>query len=183
MPVDADDAPTFDALFDRFTSTVVRLETLPAFDVGGEEARRIEAWRTGQPVPDRSVRTTPWLARIAVSTVVDGKSWRRVRVFDEPLTEYQRYQLNSYIGSQAAGEQIFIAQRAKVGEAGCDVWVFDAGQPGAYAAVMRYDEAGHWLGFDFANDASKVEAHADRVERVAGYAIPLNEFLAGMRNR
>ena len=34
------DGPAFDALFDAFGSTVVRLETLPAYAVGGAEGER-----------------------------------------------------------------------------------------------------------------------------------------------
>jgi hypothetical protein len=112
----------FDALFDTFHHTVARLEALPAYDVGGQEAVRIQAFREGRPRPLRSVATDPWLARIAVSTITAGKRWTRVRVVDEPLTEYQRYQLTSHQESQAAGERVLIAPRSAVGDVGPDFW-------------------------------------------------------------
>ncbi len=114
----------FNALFDAFHTTVFRLEGLPDYAVGGFDAERLAAFRDGKPMPERSVRTSPWLARIAVTTV-NRKAWERVRVVDEPLTEYQRYELLAYQESQAAGEQIRVLTRSEAGEWGSDFWLFD----------------------------------------------------------
>jgi len=89
------------ACFDLFERTAERLEVLPAYAVGGAEEDRLRAFRLGLPRPERSVRTSPWLARIARPTAT-GKSWRRIRVLGWPLTEYQRYQLAGYQESAAA---------------------------------------------------------------------------------
>ena len=113
------------ACFDRFTATAFRLETLQ--DYTGEEGR-LEAFRLGQPLPVRSVRTSPWLARIAVTTVA-GKRWQRVRVVEEPLTEYTRYEMASYVESQAAGEEIRILRNPPTPMRG-DFWLFDHGKIG-----------------------------------------------------
>lgn len=172
------DGPAFDALFNTFRSTVVRLETLPAYAVSGAEARRLEARREGSARPERSVRTDPWLARIAVSTVVDGKSWRRVRVFDDPPTDYQHYQVESYREAQAAGDEVVIASRADVGETGLDVWVFDTGHPDAHAVVMHYRPDGSVERRVLVTDAARVVGFAAEVERVAACAVSLNEWLA-----
>jgi hypothetical protein len=171
-------ADTFDAHFDRFSSTAARLETLPAYDVGGEEARRIAAWRARQPRPERSVRTSPWLARIAVTTATGGKTWTRVRIVDDPLTDYQRYQLQSYVEGQAAGERILLARRSAVADVGPDVWLFDAATDHAFALVMRYDAAGRWLGFEHLTEPATVAGLARRLAAVELRAMPLNVFLA-----
>lgn len=169
----------FDALFDRFHSSVVRLESLPAYAVGGAEAERIEAWRRGEPRPERSVRTSPWLARIAVTTATAGKTWSRVRVLDDPLTGYQQYQLASYVESQAVGEVVDVAMRGDLGfELGSDFWLFDAETDDAYAATMNYDEHGHWLGADLVSDAGAIARMSARVREVADHAVPLNTYLA-----
>lgn len=168
----------FDAHFDRFGHSVVRLETLPVYDVGGSEAERIDAWRHHRPRPERSVRTSPWLARIAVTTAA-GKSWRRVRVLDDPPTDYQRYQHDSYVESQAAGEQITVAVRRDVGDVGPDFWLFDAGTRDAFAIVMRYDDEGHWVGADHATDPAALDEMHATYQRVAAHAQPLNVYLAG----
>lgn len=173
-------AADFGAHFDHFTRTVVRLEALPVYDVGGAEAERIRAWRSGEPRPERSVRTDPWLARIAVTTATAGKQWRRVRVVDDPLTWYQRQQLTSYGESQAAGERIVIARRSDVPDPGPDVWLFDAGTEGAFALAMDYDPDGHWLGYELVDEPSAVAALADRVAHVEEHAVPLNVFLASV---
>ncbi|MBV9312934.1 MAG: hypothetical protein JO100_04145 [Pseudonocardia sp.] len=168
----------FDALFDSFRCSVVRLETLAEYNVGGAEAERLRARRERRPRPERSLRTDPWLARIAVSTVNDGKSWERVRVVDNPLTDYQSGQLESYKESQACGEQIRIAYRSDVGpDLGPDVWLFDAGEPDEHAAVMHYTPDGRFLGADLIMDIGQFSV---AIARVRAHARPLNEFLATM---
>lgn len=70
------------------------LETLRACAVPGEEDR-LRAFRLGLPRPERPVRTSRWLRRIAATTAA-GKSWHRVRVLDRPLSEDERYRLLGY---------------------------------------------------------------------------------------
>lgn len=167
----------FDALFDSFEHTVVRLETLPEYRVGGAEAERLAAFHAGRPRPLRSVRNDPWLTRIALTTAA-GKSWSRVRVVDDPLTPYQRYQLQSHVEAQACGEEVLIARRSLTSNGGPDFWLFDAGRPGARAVVMDYDEQGRWLGAHLVDDPAEVERLAAAVEKVRDVAVPLNEYLA-----
>lgn len=173
-------AADFGAYFDHFTRTVVRLETLPVYDVGGAEAERIRAWREGLPRPERSVRTDPWLARIAVTTATADKQWKRVRVVDDPLTWYQRQQLQSYAESQAVGEQILVSHRDEVGDTGPDVWMFDTATPSAFALVMRYDPDGHWLGYEHVTDRGQLAAIAARIGYIEARAVPLNVFQAAV---
>jgi uncharacterized protein DUF6879 len=166
----------FDALFDSFRSDVFRLEALPAY--AGEEDDRLRAYYSGQPLPERSVRTEPWLARIALTTITEHKSWLRVRVVDEPMTEFQRYQLEPYRESQAAGEQIRIVLRAELDDDGPDFWLFDAGTADARGIMMHYSDDYRWLGADLVTDPVML-AELDRRRRAAiARAVPLNEFLA-----
>lgn len=178
------DTHAFDALFDTFRSTVTRLEMLPLYSVGGAEQDRIRAWKLGKPRPVRSVRTSPWLARIATSTLVDGKAWSRIRVVDDPLTEYQHYQLGGYLEAQAAGDQVSILDRtraAKVVPDPLDFWLFDAHTDDAHAVLMHYDVDGHLERRELVTDAGTVAVLADRVDELAEIATPLNEFLASRR--
>lgn len=135
------DANDFSTLFGGFHHRVVRFEALATYSIGGAEAERVQASREGRPRPERSVRTSPWLARIAASTVA-GKSWSRIRVVDEPLTEYQRYQLTGYIESQAVGERISLVLRSAMEDHAPDFWLFDEGSPGAHAVLMHYYDDG-----------------------------------------
>ncbi|OLT18169.1 hypothetical protein BJF78_12025 [Pseudonocardia sp. CNS-139] len=168
----------FDGYFDTFRQTVSRLEVLPAYDVGGAEGDRIAAFLTGRARPERSVRTSPWLARIARTTVVDGKVWTRVRVVDDPLTDYERYEFSGYVESQAAGERILVVRRDEVGDVGPDFWLFDADTPQARALLMDYDEAGHWLGADLITDPDRLAELSGRLQDVEALAVPLNEYLS-----
>ncbi len=183
LPLTGDE---FNALFDRFRYTVVRLEALPVYDVS-EEHESIQAWRRGEPRPERSVRTSPWLARIAATTAVEHKRWQRVRVISEPPTEYERYELDAYVESQAAGEQILIAPRGAAldavdGDLGQDVWLFDEGEPEtSFAAVMLYGPTGQWIGVENVSDAAVLVAISERISAVREVAEPLNAYLAGSR--
>lgn len=165
-------AEEFGRLFDTFTSTAVRLETLPSFQVGGAEAERLAAFRAGRSRPLRSVRTDPWLARIAVTTV-QGKRWSRVRILDDPLTEYERYQIASHIEAQACGEEIVVVRRADAPES-VDVWLFDE----TTAVVMHYRDDGTLDRREFVTDSGQVRRYAAAVAGAAAKAVGLNEFLA-----
>lgn len=167
----------FDALFDQFRSTVFRLEARPAYAVGGAEEARLEAFRHGSPRPERSVRTSPWMARIATSTA-GGKSWSRTRVVDSPLTEYQRYQLVSYAESQAVGEQIHLVARGAVGDVGVDFWLFDGGTEDAVAVLMHYRDDGTLDRREPVDDPVLLGELDERRRAVDARAVPLNEFLA-----
>lgn len=166
----------FDALFDSFRHDVFRLEGLPAY--AGEEDDRLQAFYSGQPMPERSVRTEPWLARIALTTITEHKSWLRVRVVDEPMTEFQRYQLEPYRESQAAGEQIRIVTRAELGDNGPDFWLFDGGTGDARGIVMHYSDDYRWLGADLITDPVLLAGLDGRRQAAVAKAVPLNEFVA-----
>jgi hypothetical protein len=171
-------AVEFDALFDRFTTSVARLEALPAYAVGGAEGERLRAFHEGHPRPLRSVRTDPWLARIAVSTVMNGKSWTRVRVVDEPMTDYQRYQMQSYRESQAAGEEVRIIPRSSAGDLGPDFWLFDEHTAHRLAVIMHYHPDGRVDRRELVNQPSRVAELAAQLHRIEDRAKSLNEFLA-----
>ena len=109
-----------------------------------------------------------------------GKSWKRVRVVDDPLTWYQRQQLRSHVESQAVGEQVLVAHRADVPDHGPDVWLFDADSSTASALLMSYDAEGHWLGFEHITDPAPLVDIAARVLRVEEHAVPLNVYLTSV---
>lgn len=166
----------FAALFDTFQHTAFRLEALQTYDEQAEAAA-VRAFREGLPRPERSVRTSSWLRRVAVSTA-QGKQWSRVRVVAYPLTEYTRYELVGYVESQAAGERIQLVDIDQVGDLGPDFWLFDASSPEACAVLMRYTVNGKIEGFDLVTDP----AHLERLQAIQhaaeAHAVPLNAFLA-----
>lgn len=169
----------FDACFSRFTVSVWRLEALQQYTID-EEQERIRAWRDGLPRPERSVRTSPWLRRIALSSV-GGKEWGRVHVVDHPLSEYVRYEIGGYIESAAVGEAIGIADRSgypELADPGPDFWLFDEDTPGAFAIMMSYDSDGRWLGAEHTADPVVLGQCREVKAAVTAAAVPLNVYLA-----
>lgn len=169
----------FDALFDSFTHSAYRLETLPAYAVSVEDAA-MRAFRDGTARPERSVRTSPWLRRVAVTTAA-GKVWQRTRVHDTPLTEYQRFQIPAYIESLAAGDATSLVPREVARYDGPDFWLFDGGTDHARVAVMLYGPAGEFNGFELVTEPGRVAWFVQRRREVAEFAVPLAEFLAAHR--
>lgn len=169
----------FNAAFDGFRSSAFRLECLQTYATGAEDAR-LRAFREGLPRPERSVRTDPWLRRIAATTIA-GKSWARVRLVRHPLTEYTRYALISLVESQATGEQVQIVDlgaHPKLEELGPDFWLFDEGAPHEFAVVIHYDTNGAVLGFERVTD---VEWCREQRAIAIANSVSLAEYLAGTR--
>lgn len=168
----------FDQLFDRFEVSAFHLETHQTYEVS-EEDERLRAFRQGLPRPERSIRTTPWLRRIAVTTA-GGKCWGRVHVVTHPLSEYLRYQLIGYVESQAVGEEIRLADRGaypELADLGPDFWLFDADTPGAFGARLHFDAVGHLLGIEHVTDVAAVK-ELERQHRIAvARSVSLAEYL------
>jgi hypothetical protein len=169
----------FASCFDDFRSTAFRLETLQRYDVPAE-ADRIAAWREHRPMPERSPRTNPFLARIAETTAA-GKQWSRVHVLDLPLSEYVRFELETYRESARAGERIWLVGRtAAPGLAYLDrdFWLFDAGTRHAVAALMEYDQDGRYLDASVTTDEAVITACTAARDLALQHAVPLERYLS-----
>lgn len=172
----------YSALYDQFTDTAFRLECRQNYAVHAEDPST-RAFREGLPRPERSVRTSPWLARIARDVSDRGKDWSRVRLIQYPLTEYTRHELLSYVESQAAGERILIAPAEAIDYDGPDFWLFDAGTDHACAVELHYTDDGAVRCREFVTDIADL-AEKGRVRDAAlGHALRLNEFLAPQEQR
>jgi hypothetical protein len=165
----------FDQVFDQFTVSAFRLETLQHYSVSAEDAR-MRAFREGTPRPERSVRTSPWLRRIAL-TAAAGKSWSRVHVIKEPLSEYLRYELIGYVESMAVGEEIRLADPLE-DRVLVDFWLFDAGTPEAFTVLMHYNDDGVVLGYERVDKAAELLALEGVRDRVWSRSWSLAEQLA-----
>lgn len=168
--------PEFSELFDAARHSVFRLEGHQDYAIPADDDELV-AFRTGAPRPERSVRTSPWVRRIAVTTAA-GRDWSRVRVVQYPLTEYTRFELVAYVESQAVGERILLTESAAPCE---DFWLFDAGTDDAVAVWMRYGSDGALVARDLETDAGVIRHLAEVAEQMAGTAVPLNVWLAVAR--
>jgi Family of unknown function (DUF6879) len=175
-----------DACFSGYRVSAIRLETLPAYTVRGE-AGFIQAWRDRKPRPERSVRNDEYLREVAAD-VLAGRERHRIRVVDEPLSEYIRWELAGLAENAVAGEETRIAVRAGGSEKAArdlagisDFWFFDQGTEDERAVLLYYDGNGE---FESAYLATAVD-HAwcrRMLARALRHAVPLSEFTAKRRH-
>lgn len=167
------DATSFQALFDAARHSVFRLEAHQTYAVPADDEELV-AFRTGAPRPERSVRTSPWLRRMALQAV-NGVEWRRLRVVQQPLTEYTRFELIAFVESQATGEQIRLTDDPTEVD---DFWLIDCGTPDAVGVWMHYDDAGNLLARQRVEEAGVLLAMDDAQQSLWPSGTPLNVWLA-----
>ncbi|GAA4616288.1 DUF6879 family protein [Saccharopolyspora hordei] len=100
------------------------------------EAEPWRRWRAGEP--DDLAWLRPWLDQVAAATR-EGRSIARVRVFREPPTEYQRWQLEVGEANVAAGEDVRVLPESRARSLGLpthDFWIFDE----ARVALMHFED-------------------------------------------
>jgi hypothetical protein len=178
-------AEAFEEEFDRFGATAFRLETRQ--DYAGATGPRYPIWRRGEPMPERSPRTSPWLARVAATTAT-GKCWQRAHIVDQPLSEYMRYELVIYAENVAAGEDVRIVDRTvhpTLSRLKEDFWLFDADDPTrqGHAVFLTFDDGGYPTRYEWTNDPERLLACRRQRDLVWSLAVPLAEFLAGPDRR
>lgn len=133
-------------LFNACESSAWHGEAQPSYDLT-YEAEEFRKFLTGQPTPPPQVDWwQPWLTRVRELTA-QGKTIGRVRVLDEPPTDYQRWQAFALPWHAEAGERIVHVTRSQALAAGMplsgDWWLFDDRllvtmhfvQPGSPAAM------------------------------------------------
>jgi hypothetical protein len=174
----------FQGLFETFTASAFRLETLPEYQIE-RSAPRVELFLKGKPLPPDPNRA--WCQLVA-SAVGAGKRMSRVHVVPRRLTPYLRYEIEwGYLYSAEAGEDILLLVHDQPGEVfGTwpidDFWLFDDGTDRCTCVRMRYDVAGHFLFGELITDPNDV-AGRRRVRDVAlAQGTPLQRYLAEVRN-
>lgn len=158
-------------LFEQSTRSAFRLETLPQYLVPHED-EALAAWRKGERRLDTPEENS-WLAEIKATTS-NGYRWHRVHILDYPLTEYSEWELHGYQANAAAGEEIFIADRAcdpELEQLRQDFWLLDD----ATAIRMIYDEDGRFLYPELADD---VGPYLEMRSIALRHSEPLSDYLA-----
>jgi hypothetical protein len=166
------------ALFDSFTQTAFRLETLPQYLVSQED-ERFRAFREGRPLPERSPATSPWLRQIATTTAA-GRRWQRVHVVGQPLTEYLRFELLTDQENVAAGEDARVADRdahPDLGAFSVDFWLLDGDTDHAVALLMRYDHQGRFVDSERSTDSDILARCRRQRDLVLAHSVPVAEYL------
>lgn len=165
-----------DRLYDTFTDSVFRLETLPAYSVP-EYDERLRAFLQGEPLPPSPPKEA-WLALVRERVAAGGRI-HRVHVVERPLSDYLRYELAVYPENVAAGEDVRIADRAA--HPGLDVLrrdfiLFDGDTDHATAVLFRYSFDGRILSRDVSADPADVDLCRRQRDLALAHSVPLEEL-------
>lgn len=143
----------------NFKTSVLRFEQQPAYWVGYERAQ-LDRFLAGDPEsPDLNADLRGWheLVRRHVGA---GRSMTRIRVLEEPPTDYQRWVLWLDRWNRDAGEQISYLTRAVATGRGIvplagadDWWLLDDER----LMVMGYDAEGRRVRLELSTDAPDVQ--------------------------
>jgi hypothetical protein len=111
-----------------FRSSAFHFEDQPAYLIDIERAD-LERFLAGDPVlPPDSDLWRPWLERVG-RLKAEGKRITRVRILEEPPTDYQRWLLWATPWNEAAGEEIRYMPRSRAEHIGLplghDWWLLD----------------------------------------------------------
>lgn len=166
---------TFNALFMSAESSVLRLESRRHTDIPGEQAE-LRAFLAGE-LPEVRQWEHNWFTRMVSEHAAAGRPFRRVRVMDEPLTEYNRFMI--YTGSRnvAVGEDIRYLSRATADALELpdhDFWVYDSKR----LAELRFTDSGRFIGQDLITNPSIVARHEEWIQRGFAAATPSTEYVA-----
>jgi hypothetical protein len=165
-------------LFDTFQRSAFRLEQLPQYLVPQED-ELLADWRAGRSIR-RTPETSDWLRLIADHTAA-GRRVYRVHVVDWPLSEYTRFEIDCYPDNIAAGEDVYVADRTASADLKYvlreDFWLLDD----RLVLLMRYDDEGHYLGADLADD--ELESFRRQRDIALAHAVPLDEWRAAHRRQ
>jgi hypothetical protein len=161
------------SLFEGATRSVFRLETLQVYHAPGE-AERIQAFTAGREGWQRSADDES--LRMIRETTAQGVAWSRVHVLEEPLTDYLRFELAAYHENEAAGEAVWVADRASHPDL-ADLHEDFALIDDHVGVLFRYDQAGRRLAWErIAND------HLDHYHRhrdlALAHAVRLTDYHA-----
>jgi hypothetical protein len=141
-----------------FSHTAFRLELQRAYLEPDEQAT-VAKFLTGEPEPPTEVPgLTAWYEQVA-EQVRQGKRVERVRVHDDPPTDYQRWERWIGAWNMAAGEVIRYMTRERAHEVGLlpaagelDWWLLDSNR----LIVMRFDARGHRITTELITESDAV---------------------------
>ncbi|MET9414119.1 DUF6879 family protein [Streptomyces klenkii] len=161
---------------DGFQHTAWRWETRRAYGVA-HETEDLQRFLRGEPPAPGPAR--PWLVTMA-SLEQEGKRVERVRVIDEPATDYQRWLLEDVADSVAAGEDIRYLSRSEADRLDVpmrDFWLFDSRTIGLF-----HFDGDRSLGMELSDDPAAVLQGCQIRDAAWHYARPARELTGPVRS-
>lgn len=164
-------ADDFNQLWRYFRHEAFRLECQPVYLVDVEREPFAEFLR-GEPRPAPEIPYyAAWLDQIHAVTS-QGRRVARVRILEEPPTDYQRWEIWAGQYNIAAGEDIRYLNRSQAVEVGlpvaADWWLFDSER----LALMRFSPDGTPLGGEIIDDPEVVAQHCTWRDLAVSHSAP-----------
>ena len=167
--------PEFFEIFQRFTRSARRLESRSHTRIE-EEQPRFHAFLAGELPETCGAEPTPWAEMVNRQTGA-GRPFQRVRVMDQPLSDYNRYLLYRTPYNLAAGEDIRYLDRDRANALDLpdhDFWVLDA----ELVCMLRFTADGRPLGHDVIIDGELAARHEEWILRALAAAAPYEDYVA-----
>lgn len=161
----------FGRLFSEFQRSAWRWECQGVY----HEPAEVQPWQQWRDGNRDDAWLRPWADTIR-GWHGEGKTFERVRMLTEPLTEYLRWMLDFTYVNVEAGEDIRWIEQHRARELGApdyDFYLFDD----ARVAIMHFDEHGV-SGADLIDDPDVVRQHQRWRDLVWPLAIRHNDYLA-----
>jgi hypothetical protein len=165
----------FAAQFDTYERYAIRLESRSYTDVPAERAE-LRAFLAGELSVVREWEHDDWTRMVTRQTAA-GRPMRRVRVMDDPLTDYNRFMIYCGHRGVAIGEDIRYLARADANALNLpdhDFWVFDS----VRLIELRFTADGRPLYHDLVTDPDIEARHEEWIHRALAAATPSADYLA-----
>lgn len=169
MPNPAD----LDELFETFKASAWRLEVRPSYGITGVDDPSFLDFLAGKP-QDLSW-FTPWTDLMSLQIKERGKRVERVRVMDQPPSDYMRWEYDLNRFNAEAGEDIRYLPRdlaRSIHLPDYDFWIFD----NAAVAFMVFAESGEFLGPAVVEDANITRQHRAYQDAAWELATPFERY-------
>lgn len=134
--------------FNNFKKYAFRLELLQKYTVEEEKEILEHFLKTGKL---KKKEMGEWY-KIITNAIERGTIMERVHVIKKPLTDYLRFELESYKLTTKNGEKVFLLSQEEFNKIktsiSSDFWMFDD----KIVLKMNYDKEGRFLGFNEINE-------------------------------
>lgn len=131
--------------FATFKRSARRLEILQEYRIEGDEWDTFAKFQAGQPTPIYA-ELAEWIEMLD-GWYKDGKEVERIRIIENPLTSYLKYEIDlGYIPAAMHGQKVNFVSKSKYeqiskGKIHSDFWIFDD----EIVFELLYDENGAFL--------------------------------------
>lgn len=165
----------FSALFDTFQHSAARLESRSRTDIPAER-HELADFLAGRLPVRRHRDPDSWTAMIERHAAA-GRRLRRVRIMDEPLTDYNRFMIYCTRAAVGHGEEVRFLGRADADAMELpdhDFWVLDS----ARLVLLRFTHDDRPLDHDLVTDRETVARHEEWIRQAFAVGIPWADYVA-----